>query len=202
MAENKNLGIDLELDETVAQGNYSNLAIIAHSTSEFIIDFAAVMPAVPKAKVKSRIILTPEHAKRLLMSLQENIVRYESVHGQIVIPTPQHTGDQFGGKIGEACPSRFPAFRRTASCGAAGPHSLRTGACVVSHCCPQRPPKCGADAFPLGDMGRDETKCGATGDTVAPHIHVRAVCAQARSRMRLASQALSTSISKSDSTFM
>ena len=86
MAENKNLGIDLELDETVAQGNYSNLAIIAHSTSEFIIDFAAVM----------------EHAKRLLMSLQENIVRYESVHGQIVIPTPQHTGDQFGGKIGEA----------------------------------------------------------------------------------------------------
>lgn len=102
MAENKNLGIDLELDETVAQGNYSNLAIIAHSTSEFIIDFAAVMPAVPKAKVKSRIILTPEHAKRPLMSLQENIVRYESVHGQIVIPTPQHTGDQFGGKIGEA----------------------------------------------------------------------------------------------------
>ncbi len=102
MAENKNLGIDLELDETVAQGNYSNLAIIAHSTSEFIIDFAAVMPAVPKAKVKSRIILTPEHAKRLLMSLQENIVRYESVHGQIVIPTPQHAGDQFGGKIGEA----------------------------------------------------------------------------------------------------
>lgn len=81
MAENNNLGIDLELDETVAQGNYSNLAIIAHSTSEFIIDFAAVMPAVPKAKVKSRIILTPEHAKRLLMSLQENIVRYESVHG-------------------------------------------------------------------------------------------------------------------------
>ena len=99
MAQNINLGIDLELDETVAQGNYSNLAIIAHSTSEFIIDFAAVMPAVPKAKVKSRIILTPEHAKRLLMSLQENIVRYESVHGQIVIPTPQH---QFGGKIGEA----------------------------------------------------------------------------------------------------
>ncbi len=102
MAENTNLGIDLELDETVAQGNYSNLAIIAHSTSEFIIDFAAVMPAVPKAKVKSRIILTPEHAKRLLMSLQENIVRYESVHGQIVIPTPQRAGESFGGKIGEA----------------------------------------------------------------------------------------------------
>lgn len=101
MAENTNLGIDLELDETVAQGEYSNLAIIAHSTSEFILDFAAVMPAVPKAKVKSRIILTPEHAKRLLMSLQENIVRYESVHGQIVIPALQHTGESFG-KIGEA----------------------------------------------------------------------------------------------------
>ena len=102
MVEMKQFGIDLELDDAVAQGHYSNLAIISHSTSEFIIDFAAVMPAVPKAKVKSRIILTPEHAKRLLMSLQENIVRYESVHGQIVIPTPQHTGYQFGGKIGEA----------------------------------------------------------------------------------------------------
>ncbi|WP_300749342.1 DUF3467 domain-containing protein [uncultured Alistipes sp.] len=102
MAETKNL-VDLELDETVAQGNYSNLVIIAHSSSEFIIDFAAVMPAVPKAKVKSRIILTPEHAKRLLMSLQENIVRYESVHGQIVIPSPQRASDDFGGcKVGEA----------------------------------------------------------------------------------------------------
>lgn len=102
MAETKNL-VDLELDETVGQGNYSNLVIIAHSSSEFIIDFAAVMPAVPKAKVKSRIILTPEHAKRLLMSLQENIVRYESVHGQIVIPSPQRASDDFGGcKVGEA----------------------------------------------------------------------------------------------------
>jgi len=96
------MGIDLELDETVAQGSYSNLVIIAHSTSEFILDFAAVMPAVPKAKVKSRIILTPEHAKRLLMSLQENIVRYESVHGQIVIPSPQRADEPYGGKIGEA----------------------------------------------------------------------------------------------------
>ena len=102
MAETKNL-VDLELDETVAQGNYSNLVIIAHSSSEFIIDFAAVMPAVPKAKVKSRIILTPEHAKRLLILLQENIVRYESVHGQIVIPSPQRASDDFGGcKVGEA----------------------------------------------------------------------------------------------------
>ncbi len=102
MAETKNL-VDLELDETVGQGYYSNLVIIAHSSSEFIIDFAAVMPAVPKAKVKSRIILTPEHAKRLLMSLQENIVRYESVHGQIVIPSPQRANDEYAGcKVGEA----------------------------------------------------------------------------------------------------
>ncbi len=78
MAEIKKMGLDIELDETTAQGNYSNLAIISHSTSEFIIDFATVLPGVPKARVKSRVILTPEHAKRLLLSLQENITRYES----------------------------------------------------------------------------------------------------------------------------
>lgn len=71
MAENQKMEIDL--GEDVAQGNYINLAIIAHSVSEFIIDFATVLPGVPKAKVKSRVILTPEHAKRLLLSLQENI---------------------------------------------------------------------------------------------------------------------------------
>ena len=58
--------IDVELEEAVAQGTYANLAIISHSTSEFVLDFAAVLPGVPKAKVKSRIILAPEHAKRLL----------------------------------------------------------------------------------------------------------------------------------------
>ena len=83
MNENKQHGIDVELDAEVAQGNYSNLAIISHSTSEFIIDFAAVLPGLPKAKVKSRIILTPEHAKRLLLSLQENIARYETNVGRI-----------------------------------------------------------------------------------------------------------------------
>ena len=83
MNENKQHGIDVELDAEVAQGHYSNLAIISHSTSEFIIDFAAVLPGLPKAKVKSRIILTPEHAKRLLLSLQENIARYETNIGRI-----------------------------------------------------------------------------------------------------------------------
>lgn len=83
MNENKSQGLDLELDAEVAQGHYSNLAIISHSTSEFIIDFAAILPGLPKAKVKSRIILTPEHAKRLLLSLQENVARYETNVGRI-----------------------------------------------------------------------------------------------------------------------
>ena len=83
MNENKQHGIDIELDADVAQGHYSNLAIISHSTSEFIIDFAAILPGLPKAKVKSRIILTPEHAKRLLLSLQENVARYETNVGRI-----------------------------------------------------------------------------------------------------------------------
>lgn len=97
----KQFGLDIELNESVAQGNYSNLAIISHSTSEFIIDFATVLPGVNKAQVKSRIILTPEHAKRLLLSLQDNIVRYESNVGKIEIPRQQQPAEQ-GPKIGEA----------------------------------------------------------------------------------------------------
>ena len=100
MAEIKKIGMDIELSDETAQGHYSNLAIISHSTSEFIVDFATVLPGVPKARVKSRIILTPEHAKRLLMSLQDNIMRYESTMGKIEIPKaqpPVMPGD-FGGK--------------------------------------------------------------------------------------------------------
>ncbi|MBP3551436.1 MAG: DUF3467 domain-containing protein [Alistipes sp.] len=85
MNENKQHGIDVELDAEVAQGHYSNLAIISHSPTEFIVDFAAILPGLPKAKVKSRIILTPEHAKRLLLSLQENIARYETNVGRIEV---------------------------------------------------------------------------------------------------------------------
>ncbi|MDR1339874.1 MAG: DUF3467 domain-containing protein [Prevotellaceae bacterium] len=77
--------INIELTEEVAQGTYSNLAIIAHSSSEFVVDFVRVMPGVPKAKVQNRIILTPEHAKRLLHALQDNISKYESIHGTIKI---------------------------------------------------------------------------------------------------------------------
>ena len=75
--------INIELKEDVAQGTYSNLAIITHSPSEFIVDFVRIMPGIAKAEVKSRIILTPEHAKRLLLALKDNIAKYESVHGPI-----------------------------------------------------------------------------------------------------------------------
>ncbi|MCS7027953.1 MAG: DUF3467 domain-containing protein [Bacteroidia bacterium] len=78
--------INIELDEERAEGTYANLAIISHSSSEFVIDFIRVMPGLPKAKVKSRIILTPEHAKRLLGALHDNIMKYESTFGEISIP--------------------------------------------------------------------------------------------------------------------
>ncbi|MDR0954629.1 MAG: DUF3467 domain-containing protein [Rikenellaceae bacterium] len=78
--------LDIELSAEVADGTYSNLAIISHSTSEFVLDFIRMVPGVPKAKVKSRVILTPEHAKRLLLSLQDNIHKYETSFGEIRIP--------------------------------------------------------------------------------------------------------------------
>ena len=75
--------INIELDDKTAEGAYSNLAIINHSVSEFIVDFMSVMPGQPKAKVKSRIILTPQHAKRLAKALAENVKRFEQAHGEI-----------------------------------------------------------------------------------------------------------------------
>ncbi|MCB2208503.1 MAG: DUF3467 domain-containing protein [Bacteroidetes bacterium] len=84
MEENKKQNkINIELSEEVAEGTYSNLAIITHSHAEFIIDFVKLMPGTPKAKVKSRIILTPEHAKRLYKALHDNIRKFESQHGPI-----------------------------------------------------------------------------------------------------------------------
>ena len=80
-------GLQLELPQDVAQGEYANFAIITHSSSDFIIDFARVLPGVPQ--VKSRVILAPEHAKRLLAALQENIMRYENEFGTIRIPNQQ-----------------------------------------------------------------------------------------------------------------
>jgi hypothetical protein len=95
--------INIELSEEMAEGVYANLAMIAHSNSEFVIDFIRLMPGVPKAKVKSRVIITPEHAKRLLLALKDNIKKYEDSFGHI-----KQTDDNFnfpmnfGGTIGEA----------------------------------------------------------------------------------------------------
>jgi hypothetical protein len=75
--------INIELTEDVAEGTYSNLAIISHSNSEFVVDFVRIVPGVPKAKVKSRIILTPQHAKRLLNALGDNIAKFEAQYGDI-----------------------------------------------------------------------------------------------------------------------
>jgi len=95
--------INIELSEETAEGIYSNLAMIAHSSSEFVIDFIRLMPGVPKAKVKSRIVITPEHAKRLLKALEDNINKYEATFGEV-----QHNEEapkfpfNFGGTVGEA----------------------------------------------------------------------------------------------------
>ena len=81
--------LQIELPQDVAQGQYANFAIITHSSSDFVIDFARVLPGLPKSQVKSRVILAPEHAKRLLAALQENIVRYEREFGPIKIPNQE-----------------------------------------------------------------------------------------------------------------
>ncbi len=75
--------INIQLDEQMAEGTYSNLAIINHSVSEFVVDFISMMPGAPKAKVKSRIILTPQHAKRLMKALSDNVSRFEKANGTI-----------------------------------------------------------------------------------------------------------------------
>lgn len=75
--------INIELDEKIAEGIYSNLAVINHSVSEFVVDFIKIMPGNPKAKVKSRIILTPQHAKRFMKALSDNVQRFENAHGEI-----------------------------------------------------------------------------------------------------------------------
>ena len=85
--EKQNQGqFQIDLPQEVAQGEYANFAIITHSSSDFVLDFARILPGVPKAQVRSRVILAPEHAKRLLQALQENIVRYEQEFGKIQIP--------------------------------------------------------------------------------------------------------------------
>ena len=96
--------INIELTEEIAEGVYSNLAMVAHSNSEFVIDFIRLMPGVPKAKVKARVILTPEHAKRLLQALSDNISKYEDNFGAIKQSDEEQVRFplNFGGTIGEA----------------------------------------------------------------------------------------------------
>ncbi|MFN8298173.1 MAG: DUF3467 domain-containing protein [Chitinophagales bacterium] len=97
MAEEPNPNqINIELPEEIAEGTYSNLAIISHSPQEFVLDFIRVMPGVPKAKVKSRILVTPEHAKRFMKALAENIKKYEQQFGTINDKEVQNYPMNFG----------------------------------------------------------------------------------------------------------
>ncbi len=95
--------INIELTEEMADGTYANLAIITHSFAEFVIDFVNVMPGLPKAKVKSRVVMTPQHAKKLMRALIDNIKRYESANG--VIKDQEQANSlpfAFGGPTAEA----------------------------------------------------------------------------------------------------
>jgi hypothetical protein len=94
--------LKIELSEETAQGVYSNLAIIAHSSSEFVLDFVRLMPGTTKSKVQSRIILNPEHAKRLLFALGDNVKKYESQYGEIRLQSPGGVTPQIIGPVGEA----------------------------------------------------------------------------------------------------
>lgn len=103
MEENTENQLNIELTEEIAEGIYSNLAVITHSSAEFVIDFIRIMPGTPKAKVKSRIILTPEHAKRLLNALEDNINKFEAVNGRIKIQQDNPGFPMnFGGTMGQA----------------------------------------------------------------------------------------------------
>ncbi|MGI9191185.1 MAG: DUF3467 domain-containing protein [Chitinophagaceae bacterium] len=94
--------LNIELSEEMAEGIYSNLAIITHSNAEFVVDFINVMPNAPKARVKSRIVLTPQHAKRLMKALQENVKKYEQMHGLIKDAEPVSIPMNFGGPTAQA----------------------------------------------------------------------------------------------------
>jgi len=103
MEEQNDNQLNIELSEEIAEGVYSNLAIITHSSSEFVLDFIRVMPGIPKAKVKSRVVLTPEHAKRLLSALEDNIEKFETANGRIKVQPDQPAFPMnFGGTMGQA----------------------------------------------------------------------------------------------------
>ena len=107
MNQNEEQGqpMEIELSEDMAEGTYTNLAIITHSNAEFVIDFVRLMPGVPKARVKSRVIMSPLHAKRLLMALGDNLAKYEDAFGEIDIHEQGpgfHLPMNFGGQTGQA----------------------------------------------------------------------------------------------------
>lgn len=94
--------LNIEISEEVAEGNYANLAIITHSHAEFVIDFVNVMPGTPKSRVKSRIILTPQHAKRFMKALSENVSRFETANGTIKDLEEIQIPFNFGGPTAQA----------------------------------------------------------------------------------------------------
>jgi hypothetical protein len=94
--------LNIEISEEVAEGSYANLAIITHSHAEFVIDFVNVMPGTPKSKVKSRIIFTPQHAKRFMKALTDNIHRFEAVNGKIQDLEEVQLPLNFGGPTAQA----------------------------------------------------------------------------------------------------
>lgn len=91
LMENNEKKMSFELKQDIARGSYSNLVIITHSHSEFILDFATMLPGLPKPEVSNRIIMSPEHAKRLLLALQDNISKYEGQNGPISFGEPKAT---------------------------------------------------------------------------------------------------------------
>ena len=94
--------INIEISEEVSEGEYANLAIITHSHAEFVIDFVNVMPGTPKSKVKSRIILTPFHAKRFMKAMIENVQKFEAVNGTVQDLEAVEIPFNFGGPAGMA----------------------------------------------------------------------------------------------------
>jgi len=102
MSDQAQTQLNIEISEEVAEGSYANLAIITHSHAEFVIDFVNVMPGTPKSKVKSRIILTPQHAKRLMKALADNIQKFEAVNGTIKDLEDVQIPMQFGGPTAQA----------------------------------------------------------------------------------------------------
>lgn len=100
--QQQNSQLNIEISEEMAEGQYANLAIITHSHAEFVIDFVNVMPGTPKSRVKSRIILTPQHAKRFMKALNENVVRFENQNGKIQDLEDVQLPMSFGGPTAQA----------------------------------------------------------------------------------------------------